>query len=410
MSSSPDNNYTENSVEIRCLNIISFLIAVILVLRFFTAFKSYSDIIQEIIFLSLVIPAFIFILNGLGDIKLFLKSFFVTFIYIIPVTFSFIFIFIKGNANQFFATITFCNVIVMFVLASLFASSNHNELLPKTMRTIALLATPLFIYVALTQQNAYVWGRWEPVGGHPNWWGMMGLGLAWCSFAWKNIFLRIFFMGVGLYFMFLTQSRGSMVAFLPAFLFCSGYFFPFTRRKALILLIVALVGIVAILALSYATSYDILGKLYHFFANDVLKINDPNRGLGSGMTGRVSVYATSWQAFLGSPFFGAGYSEFASVHNGFLIILVESGIFAFLGLISLFSLSIKGFVKSCNWQELGLILSYMVLLLTFPRTFNINMVSLLFMMILMKGIALNFANNQSENRNSTIFLEQKISP
>jgi len=387
--------HTEDYAQSRYVNIVAFLIAVSLALRFITAATSCANVIQEISFLTLALPAFIFIIYKLGDIRLFLKSLLVTFIYLIPATISFLFVFIGGNADPIFAALALGNIFVMFVLASLFASCHSCDLWLRVMRNLSLISCPFFLYIILTQQHAYVWGRWEPVGGHPNWWGMMGLGLAWCSFAWKNTLLRYFFMGVGLYFMYFTQSRGSMVAFFPAFVFCGGYFFPFTRRKAVILLVATLLGIIAFLGISYATSYDLLGKLFDFFANDVMKLNDPNRGIGSGMTGRMAAYSVAWKAFLDSPFFGAGYSEFGFVHNGFLLILAESGIFSFLGVLVLFALSMAGYMKMRHWQGVGFVLSYMVLILTFPRTFNINMVSLVFMMILMRGVVLKFVSNRT---------------
>lgn len=377
-------------VQNRHVNIVSFLVAACLFLRFYSAIMFWPEFIQEIAFLTLIFPVLVFSFYKLGDAKLFLNTLLITTIYLIPLTLSFVYLLIKGNADYLFGAVTLFNVVFMFFLASLFASSHSCDLWLKIMRHLSLLSCPLFLYVILTQQHAYVWGRWEPLGGllHPNWWGMMGLGLAWCSFAWKNTLLRYFFMGVGLYFMYFTQSRGSMVAFFPAFVFCGDYFSPFTRKKAVILLIATLLGIIAFLGISYATSYDLLGKLFDFFANDVMKLNDPNRGIGSGMTGRVAAYSVAWKAFLDSPFFGAGYSQFAFVHNGFLIILAESGLFSLVGVVVLFALSIAGYIKMHHWQGLGFILSYLVLLLTFPRTFNINMVSLILMMILMRGIAL----------------------
>lgn len=202
-------------------------------------------------------------------------------------------------------------------------------------------------------------------------------------------------MGGGLYFMFLTQSRGAMVAFLPAIIFCGDYFLPFTRRKVIVLMAIFLV-IIAFLGISFATSNELLGKVFYFFANDVLKVNDPYRGFSSGMTGRVAAYKIAWKAFLDSPFLGAGYSEFSFVHNGFLLTLAESGIFSFSGMIFLFGTSLIGYIKTRHWQGFGFVLSYIVLLLTFPRTFNINMVSVLFSMILMKGVVLMFTGNRTK--------------
>lgn len=357
---------------------------------------AYPKYIQEISFLALVVPAGIFVFLRLGDVKPFIVSLSIAFLYIIPLTFSFLFVFISGSADQLFAAVTFFNILFMFVLASIFSSSPGCDLWMITMRKIAFLLCPFFIFIALTEQKAYVWGRWHPLGGQPNWWGMMGLGLTWCAFNFKNICVKGFFIALGLYYLLLTQARGSLVAFLPAFVFCSGYFFPFTRRKTIFLVLLLLIGSMLLLYVTFSMRCDLIGDVYSYVVNDIMQMDDPYRGVSSGLTNRMEGFRIAWRSFLDSPLLGAGYSEFSFVHNGFLVILAETGVFSFFGAMALFVFGLKGYIKTNYWKGAGYILSYMVLLLTYPRTFNINMVSILFVMILMRGTAFSVSNNPSK--------------
>ena len=273
------------------------------------------------------------------------------------------------------------------------------------MRYLALFSCPIFIYVALTQQGSYVWGRWVPAGGQPNWWGMMSLGLAWSAFAWKSTFVRMFFLTIAFYFMIKTESRGSIVAFLPVLIFSSGYFLPLTKKRIVTQCSIFILGVVAIIGLSCLTSNDLFGNMLDYLSNNIMKMNDPNRGLGSGMTGRTTNYIVAWNEFIEHPIFGIGFSQTESVHNGFLATLAESGIFAFIGMMWLFIFSLRGYTKSQHLRGVGFVLSYMALISTFPRTFNINMTALLFMIILMRGIALRHTDRSTSKDRPEYFVK-----
>jgi O-antigen ligase len=64
---------------------------------------------------------------------------------------------------------------------------------------------------------------------------------------------------------------------------------------------------------------------------DVMKLNDPARGLGTGMTGRVESWRQGLERFWERPLFGHGFraqlaGEGLSAHGGYVTLLIEAGI------------------------------------------------------------------------------------
>lgn len=381
---------------------LAFFIALCLVARFGSAFLTSSQILQEAPFLALLIPvALLFLRKGGLETQAFLKTFFCALPYVGALFLSFLFAENPQGLDS--GAIQLGNTCLLFLISAAFACCKDDVFLLRIMRATALLSAPLFLYVLATQQGAYVWGRWEPYEQQPNWWGMMALALSWCAFSWKNIIVRFFFLGLGFLFMYLAQARGSVVAIVPAFLLCSGYFFPLSQKKVFLLLGGCLFAFVAIFVADIVLSFGFFGWLSDFLLNDVMRMNDPLRGAGSGMSGRGEGYKVAFDAFKENPLFGSGFSEFGFVHNGFLLTLAESGIFGLLGLLALFVGGLRGYGKMRDSFGIGLIVSYMTVLLTFPRTVNLNMTSLLFVFVMMRGIALLFLSRRDAPPKKILF-------
>ena len=188
--------------------------------------------------------------------------------------------------------------------------------------------------------------------------------------------------------MFLVQSRGSMVAIAPAILLSSRYFLPVTPKKILWSIVTLFVGVGGLCVFSILYSIDILDVLTNFVYSDVLRMDDPNRGIGTGMSGRVQGYAVAWEAFLDSPIWGVGYKSLGFVHNGFLLILAESGLFSLLGLLYLLGSSFLNFLRHKQYKYLGILLSYIVFMMTYPRSINLNLTSIMFLFVMCRGLAL----------------------
>jgi O-Antigen ligase len=376
-------------------NIIALLVAVCLAAGFLVFFKWHSETGEELCFLALTAPVIVQIASGMASPAVAGRTFAAALPYIIPLGASFVFNIADANTDPLHDSVILLNTMYALALVSVLASSGTNELWSHIMRWTAITAFPLFVYVAIDQRNALVWGRWSPYGEQPNWWGMMALSLAWSSLAWRSTVIRVPALTVAMYYLFRTQARGSIVALVPAVLLCGGYFIPLTRKKLLWLFATILMCVLGVLSWSTLTSHDIAGQIAHYFAYEVMKINDPMRGVQSGLTGRTEAYQGAWDAFLQSPFIGNGYSEFEFVHNGFLITAAESGIFALVGLLYLFASGLRAYVKVSHWPGVGYVLSYILTIMTFPRSININMTSLLFLMVLMRGVALKYMQQKN---------------
>ncbi|HEV2548576.1 MAG TPA: O-antigen ligase family protein [Stellaceae bacterium] len=360
-------------------------------------FMADYEVGQELCFLGLSVPVLLQVMFRLVSPSIAARTFRTALPYLIALSVSFVGNVGDASSDPVRDTVILLNTAYGLFLASILASWRDGELWADIMRCTAIIALPAFLYVAIAHRSDESWGRWMPYDLQPNWWGMMALGLAWSSLAWKNQFVRSIGLAMAIYYLYRTQSRGSLLGLVPAFILCSGYLIPLTRRK---LLAWVVAGIVAALALGVDALLgpgDVTGGFADFVANDLLKLEDPNRGWGTGLTGRTEAFQEAWDAFRASPLIGNGYSEFGFVHNGYLITAAESGAFALFGLLYLFWRGLRGYGKAGHWVGIGFILSYMLTLATYPRTLNINMTALLFMFVLMRGIALSYMQRASPN-------------
>jgi hypothetical protein len=391
-----DDNIIDNSAKIqKSLSRAAFLISCCLAGVFFCIIHYRSEIVTELCFLALIVPAIYCLASGLANISVTLKTYRIALLYLIPLFFSFIFS-IDANTD-FFRNITLLmNIFLAFFLASLFGSLPEHDLSSRVMRQLMFLLFPIFMYVALTQRHAsdYTWGRWMPGGMQPNWWGMMSLGLTWCAFTWKNVLIRFAPLALSLYFMISVQSRGSSVALLPALFFASGWFYPLSKNNILRLLAIFFLGFLMVTIWGINSEVRLLNKITDFLINDVMRANDQYRGLNSGMSGRTEGYEIAWKGFSESPVFGKGFGHYNFVHNGFLLTLAESGIFTFMGMLYLFYTSIRSAIKGNRWNNLGYLISYLIALMTFPRSFNINMTGILLLLVMMAEISHRYISSK----------------
>ena len=367
--------------------IVSTIISLCFIFSLISASIFHSEIFQEVFFLLLIIPVYFQVKYKTTDLSLFYKTYSFSFLYLLPllISFSLTAAYSSIDLKRHFALLF--NTMFSFFLASFFASNRSSNLWPKTLRRTSIMLVLFIVFAMVTQRNAYIWGRWLGYAMHPNWWGMIALSLAWSTILWKQLIVRLIMLGIPITIMLMAQSRGAMVALLPI-IFINGISGLLKINRIGLLIIAGLLTFSC--AAVYIKSPEYYSHIYDTVANKVFKANDPQRGIGSGMTGRTENYAIAWEVFQKSPFFGGGPSNYSDVHNGFLITLSEAGLFAFFGMFLLFATSIRGFFRERDWFGFGTIVSYILLLMTYNRCFNLNMTSLIFLMIMMKGIALKF--------------------
>lgn len=86
----------------------------------------------------------------------------------------------------------------------------------------------------------------------------------------------------------------------------------------------------------FAAASILLASTYvkQFVFEDVMKLNDPARGLGTGLTGRVESWRNGLERFWERPLLGHGFraqvsgeGEGLASHGGYVTLLIEAGIF-----------------------------------------------------------------------------------
>ena len=362
------------------------LISLCLTLCFVFFFYFTSQIGQEASLLMLWLPILIQIKIGQVNRQMFNRSFLAVSPFLISVGISYLVNFASDSQDATSGLLQLLNLIFFFFASSVFAAWEDQHMWRGVMNRLAILLPPIFMFVLLTQQSSYYLGRWMPYftgdvsGAHPNWWGSMALTLGWSALCSRRLTIKIFGLLLDVYFMYLLQARGALVALIVAFLICSGYVFPLSLKR---FSIYVGLGTCVILGSFFAEH----GPL-EFIADKVFLVSDPERGAGTGLSGRTEGYAIALDSILESPIFGKGIGTFSFVHNGFILICAESGLLGLLSVLYMLFLSTYRYGKVKHRTGAGYLISYVILLQTYPRLFNANMTAVLTAMIIARGLAL----------------------
>jgi O-antigen ligase len=219
------------------------------------------------------------------------------------------------------------NVIFLLSVGILIAGSPDERLMRTAAAAYALITSIFLVYINL--YGAYVWGRLT-AGLQPNFWGLVGLSVAATSFGFRRLPFALPPLLIGCWTMYEASSRGSMLGFAVGagiVLIRSALELRGTR------LYLALAGLAAcgLLLTAFWSSLHIATA---DIGNSVLKLNDPNRGLDTGFSGREGIWTATLQIWLDHPVLGVGFREHEQIldfpsHNGYLAILADLGIVGF---------------------------------------------------------------------------------
>lgn len=220
------------------------------------------------------------------------------------------------------------NVMFVFVLGMILISSRDTSLLPRAIGIYALMMVPFLVYINMYGER--VWGRLHG-GAQPNVWGLLSLNVAIGAFALKRRLLQIGVMAVVLLTMYNAQTRGSMVALMPT-LFVFVYQWYAYEKK------IDLTWKMIVTYLAIAFVFFVVAYYSDFFINEVLRLNDPHRGLDSGATGRDEAWGEALGLWFNHPFFGVGFRKHEdlmiftdlSSHNAYIAMLADTGFIGFL--------------------------------------------------------------------------------
>ena len=204
-------------------------------------------------------------------------------------------------------------------------------------RPAAPMAALVVAAIAILQLLSPSAERATYVGLHPNLGGEILFGcVILVSFA-RPAWLRILVYGAAIGALIALQSRAALIG--TCCVIASAQWLrmrPITvpHPIPLTLLGAATTLLVALLLAFFLAPYHVDAAI-DGIASKALLLDHPERGLGTGLVGRVDTWPVAWNAFLEHPLFGFGMDQIRTplglaVHNGYLALLAEFGLFALL--------------------------------------------------------------------------------
>jgi O-antigen ligase len=243
-------------------------------------------------------------------------------IFVLIVVLSFLANGAKGQAITYLMELVF-----LFSVAIAVAGCPDAELLPRMAAFFCIPNALFLLYVVFTGQ--YVFGRLVEGGVEPNWWGLMGAWLTLSAFAYRSRALAALCIAVGYLTMYYASARGSMLGASAAIAVITPFYVRGLRGRWLV---GALAATAALLAVTVFLMQHINVAAVRSVANDVMKFDDPHRGLGQGFTGRSTLWEESLALWRSSPLFGVGFRQHElylsghyNAHNAYLAMAADTG-------------------------------------------------------------------------------------
>lgn len=266
------------------------------------------------------------------------------------------------------------------------------------LRILSFLLVPLIVLAIVTSAVSFgLLSRSTPFGIHPNWWGELGFAFILTSLALRKRTTSVLFIVTAFVLLFLVQSRGALLASVAG-ITCYGFLnaqISLSLRR--ILPVISFAG--AGLLFSLFVLNDAYQSLKSFLNNRVLLLNDPYRGLDTGLTGRLEGWDYALEVFAGNPIFGNGMDTLGEVHNGFLQVAAEGGLALLLPLILWMVVAAIRAWRRQDYLTLSILVGYTVYAMTYPRMLNMNIAAILLFMSLFpwKTVLARLRRTQSRN-------------
>lgn len=238
-------------------------------------------------------------------------------------------------------------LIFNFTIAIMVAGSPDTRLLRKIAVLYSVPAAVFLIYADMTGER--VWGRLFAGTIQANWWGLMAVVLAVTGFAHKSRLVTAFCIATALYVAYDASSRSSMVAIVGATLALGLARLPNLRVRHLVVAAVGLIGVITV----WVLFNPVIEHTLPAALNEVMKFDDPNRGVSTGFTGRSDLWAAAIDAWLRSPLVGVGFHQhqwytpgYIGAHEAYLAVLADTGILGLLWYLF--------FIVASLWGSLGI--------------------------------------------------------
>jgi hypothetical protein len=272
--------------------------------------------------------------------------------------------------------------LVMFVTLIIAIEMNvqAHRILRVVLLTVSCSLALLFVFASIVTPVWY-WGRFAPNDMQPNWWGEVLFVVVFGGAFTSKMVLRYGLWALALVGIVLVQSRGSLLA---AVLLITVVTLAGMRSRSVIAIVVACT--IGVMLDVFVFETRLSSAAQDFVAGDVLLLNDPYRGLGTGATGRDINLDFGLKLLVEHPLAGVGFgrsgaSELGgmSIHNGYLALLAELGapLFAIPAITMIGAAWLS--VARKDWEILGMIVSFMFGFLVWsPRAINMSLPTMLF--------------------------------
>lgn len=209
--------------------------------------------------------------------------------------------------------------ILSFVIASMYVQAASTRELKRGLVLFGVAASAGLFLTAFLNRTT---GRGlANIDLNPNAFGFYAMTAGSFALAASNRLLRYALVAASIFCIMVVDSRASLVGLAAAIgcMWLIGQ--PLERAVRRVIFGGAAIALVLFLFLA-----PLLGGL-----REILSVDDPNRGIGSGFTGRAERWSMAWQAFESHPVFGVGFRCHELVtgenaHNGFLAYLAETGV------------------------------------------------------------------------------------
>lgn len=194
-----------------------------------------------------------------------------------------------------------------------------------------------FAFEQGTSRNAFRFGETlnsEDI--HPNFFGQYCMVFVFAAQSLRHRIFRIASAILALAVCVILSSRGGMLGVVMAF-GSAEIFLRYSaprQRKSPSLTLLALTFSAAVSLVAFVTIDK--DKITDFFAERIILINDDDRGIESGASGRVDLWNDAIELWIENPIFGIGFKQSSTrlsvdlgVHNIFIAILADTGTFGF---------------------------------------------------------------------------------
>jgi hypothetical protein len=275
-------------------------------------------------------------------------------------------------------------LVVYMTLAALMVCQRDDRVASRSFCFLGLWMAGLFTASSLLEP-VFFWGRFMPGNMQPNWWGEVLIVTIFGAAFLPTRLVRYGLMVAALGGLVLIQSRSGLVGA------CLVTAFAILHHEGLRRLV--LLGAVAVFALppvliltDVVLGLGVVDGVVAFVANDVLLLDDPRRGLGSGATGRAEGWIVALQMFANAPFLGVGFGVSSprvaeitgeALHNGHLILLTDLGALLYLAVATAMLGAMVRLATGGDLRFFGFLLAYLVVLLVQPRSINVSVVPML---------------------------------